>query len=112
MEAVVIKQSILVKADRERVWRTITTPEHIAKWFEPIGFERLAVGEPMTFPWGGTGAIALIEPMYRFGYRWQIAPPNPAQTLVVFSLETVSEGTRITVTEDGFEALPEEIRQK
>ena len=111
MEAVVIKRSIVVAADRERVWRAITMPEHIAKWFEPIRFERLAVGEALTFGWDGAGEIALVEPMDRFGFRWQIAPPNPMQTLVVFDLETVPEGTRITVTEQGFEALPDEVRQ-
>jgi len=43
MEAVAITRSIVVAADRERVWRAITTPEQIAQWFEPIRFERLAV---------------------------------------------------------------------
>ena len=93
------------------MWRAITTPEYIAQWFEPIRFERLAVGESLTFGWGGEGSIALVEPMDRFGFRWQIAPPHPAQTLVVFALETVPEGTRITVTEQGFEALPDEVRE-
>ena len=111
MEAVMIERSIVVTADRERVWRAITTPEHLAKWFEPISFERLAVGEALTFGWDGEGSIALVEPMDRFGFHWQIAPPHPAQTLVVFALETVPEGTRITVTEQGFEALPDEVRQ-
>ncbi|QBD75647.1 ATPase [Ktedonosporobacter rubrisoli] len=111
MEPVVIERSIVVKADRERAWKAITTPELIEKWFEPIYFERLAVGEALTFTWGGKGSIALVEPMERFGFRWQSAKPHPAQTLVIFVLETVSEGTRITVTEQGFEALPEEIRQ-
>lgn len=111
MEAVVLERRIVVKADRERVWRAITTPEHITKWFEPIHFERLAVGEALTFSWNGEGSIALVEPMDRFGFRWQIAPPHPVQTLVIFALETVPEGTRITVTEQGFEALPDEVRQ-
>src|SRR5215469_8686594 len=111
METVVIERSIVVTADRERVWQAITAPEHIAHWFEPIRFERLAVGEALTFSWGGEGSIALVEPMERFGFRWQIAPPHPAQTLVIFALETVPEGTRITVTEQGFEALPDEVRE-
>ncbi|MBO0790850.1 MAG: SRPBCC domain-containing protein [Ktedonobacteraceae bacterium] len=111
MEAVVIERSIVVAADREQVWRAITTPEYIAKWFEPIRFDRLAVGEALTFGWGGEGSIAIVEPMERFGFRWQIAPPHPAQTLVVFALETVPEGIRITVTEQGFEALPDEVRE-
>jgi len=111
MEAIVIERNIVVRAKRERVWRAITTPAEIAKWFEPIHFERLAIGEPLAFNWGGAGEIALIEPMARFGFRWQIAPPHPAQTLVIFELETVAEGTRITITEHGFEALSDEVRQ-
>lgn len=111
MEALVIEQSVVIAAERSRVWRAITTPEYLAKWFESIHFERLVEGEALTFGWGGAGSIALVEPMDRFGFRWQIAPPHPAQTLVVFTLETVPEGTRITVTERGFEALPEEVRE-
>ncbi len=111
MDPIVIERSIVVSASRERVWRALTTPAEIAKWFEPIGFDRLAVGEPLTFTWGGAGEIALVEPMNRFGYRWQLVPPHPGQTLVVFTLDTVPEGTRITITETGFEALPEDARQ-
>lgn len=111
MEAIVIERSVVIAADRERVWRAITTPEQLTKWFESIHFKRLAEGEALTFGWGGAGSIALVEPMDRFGFRWQIAPPHPAQTLVVFTLETVPEGTRITVTERGFEALPAEVRE-
>ena len=111
MEAVVVTQSIVIQAERSRVWRAITTPEQITKWFQPIHFERLVVGEAVTFDLGAKGSIALIEPMDRFGFRGQIAPPHSAQTLVIFTLETVPEGTRITVTEQGFEALPEEVRE-
>ncbi len=91
MEALVIERSIVVMADRERVWQAITTPEHLAQWFEPIRFERLAVGEALTFGWGGAGSIALVEPMDRFGFRWQIAPPHPAQTLVILAYLTSRE---------------------
>ncbi len=111
MEAIVIERSIVIKADRERVWRAITTPEHMAKWFQPVHFERLAVGEAVTFDRGTQGSIVIVEPMDRFGFRGQIAPPHPAQTLVIFMLETVPEGTRITVTEQGFEALPDQVRE-
>jgi uncharacterized protein YndB with AHSA1/START domain len=112
MESKVIERSIVVKADRERIWWAITMPDLIARWFEPIHFERLAVGEALSFGWDGAGEIVLVEPMDRFGFSWQIAPPNPLQTTVVFDLETVPEGIRITVREYGFEKLPEVVRQK
>ena len=106
-----ITRSITVAAGRERVWQAITTPGQIGQWFEKLEFARLAVGEPIQFSWGEKGEIAIVEPMDRFGFRWQIAPPNAARTLVIFELETVPEGTRITVTEQGFEALPDEVRE-
>jgi uncharacterized protein YndB with AHSA1/START domain len=112
MEPIVIERSIVVKADRERVWWAITMPDEIAKWFEPIHFDRLAVGEALSFGWDSGGEITVVETMDRFGFSWQIAPPNPAQTLVVFELESVPEGIRITVRERGFEKLPEVVRQK
>jgi uncharacterized protein YndB with AHSA1/START domain len=112
MDPIIIERSLVIRASRERVWRALTTPAEIAKWFEPIGFARLAVGEPLTFTWGGAGEIALVEPPHRFGYRWQLVPPHPEQTLVVFSLESVPDGTRVTITETGFEALPDDARQK
>lgn len=65
----------------------------------------------MTFDSGAQGSIVIVEPMNRFGFLGQIAPPHPAQTLVVFVLETVPEGTRITVTEQDFEALPDHMRE-
>lgn len=110
MPAVVIERSIVVKAERSRVWQAITTPESMTKWFQPVHFEHLVEGSAMTFDGGAQGSIVIVEPMERFGFRGQIAPPHPAQTLVIIALETVPEGTRVTVTEQGFESLPDEVR--
>src|SRR5215475_7167682 len=97
--ALKITRSITVAAGRERVWQAITTPGQIGQWFEKLEFARLAVGEPIQFSWGEKGEIAIVEPMDRFGYRWQLASPEEStMTLVVFMLETIPDGTRLTVT--------------
>jgi hypothetical protein len=57
------------------------------------------------------GSIALVEPQARFAFHWPAEQGYEAQTLVTFHLETVPDGTRITVTEQGFEALPEDVRR-
>jgi uncharacterized protein YndB with AHSA1/START domain len=112
----VIEQSIVVAADRERVWRAITQPQHFSKWFGgDIQFARLVVGEAMSFAAGGEsgpGRIAAVEPPERFAYYWTAEPGNPTETLVTFRLDSVPEGTLITVTEEEFEALPDEVRRK
>jgi len=123
MEAATMKieRSIVIKADQAKVWKALTTPEALAKWFEVFDFDRLEVGQKIHFSWEPndavdfsetSGEIAMVEPISRFGYRWRIAPPEPAMTLVIFDLETVPEGTRVTVTETGFEAISDAQREK
>jgi uncharacterized protein YndB with AHSA1/START domain len=56
-----------------------------------------------------------MEPERLFSWRWQpggnpdLDPAEPT-TLVVFVLEEVPEGTRVTVTETGFDRIPAERR--
>jgi uncharacterized protein YndB with AHSA1/START domain len=54
----------------------------------------------------------VVEPPERFAFRWTPEPGNPAESLVTFRLEVVPGGTLVTVTESGFEALPDSLRQK
>lgn len=109
-----IQRTIVVNASRERVWKAITTPEKISQWFEKVSFDGLEAGAPMTMTEHReiTMEVALVEPMDRFGWRWKVMPPDPTMTLVVFTLETVPEGTRVTVRETGFDALPADLLQK
>jgi hypothetical protein len=61
--------------------------------------------------------VETIDPERIFSFRWH---PNAidtsvdysadATTLVVFTLDEVPEGTRLVVTESGFDALPESRR--
>jgi len=71
-----ITRTITVHAGRERVWKALTTPEQIGKWFEKFEFAQLKAGEPaiMTEHTEIGAEIAIVEPMDRFGFRWQIAP--------------------------------------
>jgi uncharacterized protein YndB with AHSA1/START domain len=61
--------------------------------------------------------IEQMEPERLFSWRWQpggdpqIDPAEP-MTLVVFELEEVPEGTRLTVTETGFDRIPAPRRGK
>lgn len=44
--------------------------------------------------------------------RWEEPGETPASMLTTFRLADENGGTRVTVIEDGFEALPTEVRQK
>jgi uncharacterized protein YndB with AHSA1/START domain len=117
MEATMIKHSVTTSAPRERVWKMLTKPQNMSKWFAPlvIEFDYLVVGEKIAFTHEGKttyGSIAAVEPTGRFAFYWGAHPDyDEIKNLVTFRLEEVDEGTRITVTEEGFEALPAEVRQ-
>jgi uncharacterized protein YndB with AHSA1/START domain len=111
-----VERSIVIAAPREKVWRALTTPEHFSTWFEgDIRFDRLATGTVMTFNVGGENGIATmttVEPPAVFAFTWTAEANLPTLNLVTFRLEAVPEGTHVTVTEQGFEALPENLRTR
>lgn len=110
MEALVIERSMVVNAKQQRVWQAITEPERISTWFGgKFAFERLVPGEPMTIFDTYPGEIAIVEPQDRFAFYWLAEENYTVRTLVTFVLQPEAEGTRITVTEAGFEALPAEL---
>jgi uncharacterized protein YndB with AHSA1/START domain len=115
MEATVIKRTVTTSAPRERVWKALTNPKNLSKWMISTHFDTLAVGEAIAFAEGDRtfyGSIAAVEPPEHFAYRWPIHDDHPIQTLVSFHLEALPNGTQITVTEEGFDALPEPARQE
>lgn len=115
-----IERSIVLPASRERVWQAVTQPEQLSQWM--MGMVRdidFRVGGEMRFSWENepspyTGTIEAIEEPHRFAYRWfaygvghphELFPAQPL-TLVEFILDEVAEGTRLTVVESGFAAMP------
>jgi uncharacterized protein YndB with AHSA1/START domain len=114
-EPLIARHSLVMAAERERVWRAITGPQHFSKWFGmPVQLDRLAVGGHLRFveiPGSPPCVITAVEPPERFAFNWTPEPGCPVTTLVTFYLEKVDEGTRVTVTEQGFEDLPEKLRK-
>ena len=56
--------------------------------------------------------VERVEPMDLLAFRWHPYTVGPAEdsaeptTLVVFELEAAPEGTVLTITESGFDAIP------
>lgn len=115
MEAVIIERSVTTSAPRERVWKVVSSPKNLSRWLNmTIDFEYPVVGEVITFTFEGgsnKGSIAIVEPMDRFAFRWKAHPDYEILTLVSFILKDEAEGTHITITEEGFDALPVHARQ-
>lgn len=120
----IVKQ-VLVRAPRARVWRALTDSREFGAWFGVNFSEPFAPGARMRGPITHKGyehftmdlTIDRMEPERRFSWRWHPNAVDPARsydgeptTLVTFELEEVPEGTLLTVTESGFDAIPADRR--
>lgn len=126
-EKLAVERSVWVAASRERVWRAVTEPEQLSQWYAPGSpweIPALQVGATATFyltpnayndmnPETLLATIEVVDPPRQFTLRWEPDSHYPAMTLVTsFILEAENDGTRVTITEAGYEALPEDIRQQ
>lgn len=124
-----IQKSITLRAPVERVWRALTDHEQFNAWFGvaldgPFVVGRTVTG-PILSPCGaGEGkpsgiriimrcTVVAMEQPRLFSWRWHPYAVDPdmdyageTPTLVEFHLAAEGTGTRLTVRESGFDALP------
>jgi uncharacterized protein YndB with AHSA1/START domain len=119
-----IVRTVELKAPRARVWRALTTEAEFAQWFGVKFLEgKLRPGDRVkavsTHP-GYEGVefyfnVEKVESPRYFSWRWIPGAPEPANepmTLVEFVLEETEDGTRVTITESGFDRLSLAYRSK
>ena len=120
-----IEKQIVLDAPRSRVWRALTDVRQFNQWFgvhleQPFKAGQKSSGR-ITIPkyehilmeaW-----VEKVEPEHHFSFRWHPGSSDPTldtskepTTLVAFTLEDDDEGTKLTVVETGFDALPESRR--
>jgi len=117
-----IEKTVVLRAPRARVWRALADSKEFGAWFgvalegpfvpgarvrgkvtKPPGYEHV----PFEL------AIERVEPERLFSFRWHPYAIDPAvdysgepPTLVVLTLDEVPEGTKLSVVETGFDAIP------
>jgi len=117
MEKLTVERNIWIKAPRERVWQAVTNDKELMEWWgDHWEIPVLEIGAEMKFGEPGDLMSAFIErldPPREFAMRWP-AQENYHNTEIftIFLLEEEDGGTRLNVRETGFEALPDDIRQK
>ena len=121
-----IEKTIDLKAPIERVWRALTDSAEFGEWFRVKIDGAFAPGESargrITHPgyehlvWEAN--IVRMDRPRLFSFTWHPYAVDPevdyAQeppTLVEFRLEPIAAGTRLTVVESGFDALPDHRRE-
>ena len=88
----------------EKVWRAITNPEAIAKWFIPGDFKPV-VGSEYSFANEYTkvrGKIINLEEPVLMVYSW-IKEDTEIETIVSWKLKETESGTKLTILHEGIE---------
>lgn len=120
-----IVKTVELKAPVSRVWRALTDHNEFGQWFRvkldgPFKPGAVSTGQ-MTYPgfehYPWRAVVERMEPERLFSFRWHdfdeksgVDVSKQPTTLVEFRLEPIAEGTRLTITESGFEALPDPRR--
>ena len=122
-----IEKQVTLDAPRSRVWRALTDVAQFNAWFgvsltapfapgaEVSGKISIRNYDHVTL----TIWISTMEPERLFSFRWHpyaveegIDYAAEPTTLVSFTLEEAAGGTRLTIVESGFDAIPESRRAK
>jgi uncharacterized protein YndB with AHSA1/START domain len=122
-----IEKHTELRAPVSRVWRALTNHEEFGRWFGAkletpfssgtavrgrithLGYEHITMEL----------VVQRIEPERLFSFTWHPNAVDPSvdysketPTLVEFRLEEIPGGTRLTITESGFDALPSARRDE
>ena len=122
-----IVKTVELQAQVSRVWRALADHNEFGQWFRvkldgPFKTGALSTGK-MTYPgyedypWLAT--VERMEHEQLLSFRWHdfneksgVDISKQPTTLVEFRLEPLANGTRLTITESGFEALPDPRRKE
>ncbi|APR81486.1 Hypothetical protein A7982_06835 [Minicystis rosea] len=120
-----IQKQVLLRAPRSRVWRALSRAEEFGTWFGARLTGEMVPGATIrgaiTYP--GYEHLTLeilveqVEPERLLSFLWHPHAVDPAvdyspepRTRVTFELADAAEGILLTVTESGFDRIPEARR--
>jgi uncharacterized protein YndB with AHSA1/START domain len=122
-----IDRSIDIDVPPERVWRALTDAAELAAWFQVRIEGELASGREVWMTsvhaehTGQRFAVLVVEmtPPRRMVWQWHPGEVDPSidyarehRTTVTFTLEPSGKGTRLSVSETGFDEVSLERRAK
>jgi uncharacterized protein YndB with AHSA1/START domain len=122
-----IVKKVHLNAPVSRVWRALSDRHEFGQWFRVSLDGPFVQGEVSTgmmtypgyehYPW--RAFVETLEPGRLLSFRWHdfdegsgVDVAKQPTTLVSFQLEPSAGGTLLTITESGFEALPDHRRLK
>ena len=122
-----IEKSVELTAPVSRLWRALTDHEEFGAWFGVALEGPFAVGETARGRIAHPGyehlvwqaQVQTIEPERLLAFTWRPYAIDPdadysgeQPTLVEFRLQPTDTGTRLVITESGFDRVPEARREE
>jgi uncharacterized protein YndB with AHSA1/START domain len=114
-ETITLARTIWIAAPREQVWQTVTDPERLVRWFVPnLPFATMKRDDSgkLTIFLGEMGVdflrMEVVDPLHKALLR--SLPEN--LVTVVCTFEDQQDGTQVTVTVTGLDALPGDAREE
>ena len=119
----VIEREVLIEAPVDVVWKVVTEPEQITRWFTDSAQIDVRPGGEGTLFWDKRASnvpttahilVETVDPPHTFSFRWGHPEGAEAKSgnsmLVEFTLRAEGENTRLRVVESGVAELdwPEE----
>jgi uncharacterized protein YndB with AHSA1/START domain len=117
-DGLVLRLKRILPAPRAVVYRALSDPGDLAKWWGPRGFTvpsvdfdphvggsyRIAMQPPDGDVFHLTGEFREVDPPARLVYTFRWDPPDPddRQTVATLSLEDQGERTELLLTQRGF----------
>jgi uncharacterized protein YndB with AHSA1/START domain len=115
-----IDRTIDISAPPDRVWRALTTAEGLSAWFK-VRIEGEVAADTEVWMTSTQPEYAdqrfrvrftTMTAPHRFAWEWHPGAVDPAvdysrepRTTVTFTLEAIAAGTRVTVSETGFDKI-------
>lgn len=96
-----IEKEVFIRASPERVFRALTDPAELSRWFGVGAEVDLRPGGALKFIWqegSEAGQVLVVEPPRRFVFVWG----STHVTEATFLLEPQDGGTLLRFTETGF----------
>jgi uncharacterized protein YndB with AHSA1/START domain len=117
-EGLTLRLNRILPARRDVVYRALSDPGELAKWWGPQGFTapsvefhpalgrsyRIAMQPPDGDPFHLSGEFRQVDPPARLGYTFRWDPPDAddRETLVTLSLRDRGTATEVVLTQRGF----------
>lgn len=98
-------RALFIRALPERVFRALTDPSELEKWFVGKAEVDLRPGGALKFTWRegqeAVGAFLIVDPPHRLSFRWQM-DENLGETTVSIELTPQCAGTQLRLVETGW----------